>query len=158
MTSTQAMLSRRKAFVGLKACLRIIQKWRATPSQACRIVRISSHTYRRVLSGNGDSVRLNVDQLYRVSMVLNIHAALKMTFNNPLNVYQFPSLNNHNDFFNGRTPLEIMAQGDFISLYETCRRIQSLPLIGFRDLDIDMQSYFSTNDTVSEPFSAEHLA
>lgn len=123
------MLSRRKAFVGLKACLRIIQKWRATPSEACRILHISSHTYRRVLSSSGYSVRLNVDQLYRVSIVLNIHAALRIIFNNPLNTHQFPSLNNHNDFFNGRTPLEIMAQGDFISLYETYRRIQSLSVI-----------------------------
>ncbi|MFS1286857.1 hypothetical protein ACLRDI_04000 [Pseudomonas piscis] len=133
MASTQAMLSRYQAFVGLKACLRITQKWRATSSQACRILRISSHTYRRVLGGNGDSMRLDVDQLYRMSLVLNIHTALKMTFGNDLNVYRFPSLSNHNDFFNGRTPLEIMAQGDFISLYETCRRIQSLPLISFFD-------------------------
>ncbi|WP_085600203.1 MULTISPECIES: antitoxin Xre-like helix-turn-helix domain-containing protein [unclassified Pseudomonas] len=134
MASAQAVLSRCQAFVGLKACLRITQKWRATPSQACRILRISPHTYRRVLGGNGDSLRLDVDQLYRMSLVLNIHAALKMTFGNDLNVYRFPSLSNHNDFFNGRTPLEIMIQGDFISLYETCRRIELLPLISFFDV------------------------
>nr|WP_085065995.1 antitoxin Xre-like helix-turn-helix domain-containing protein [Pseudomonas piscis] len=134
MASAQATLSRYQAFVGLKACLRITQKWRATPSQACRILRISPHTYRRVLGGNGDSLRLDVDQLYRMSLVLNIHAALRMTFGNDLNVYRFPSLSNHNDFFNGRTPLEIMTHGDFISLYETCRRIESLSLISFFDV------------------------
>ena len=45
-----------------------------------RIVGMSSHIYRRVLSGNDDSVRLNVDPLYRMSIVLNIHAALKLRF------------------------------------------------------------------------------
>lgn len=79
-------------------------------------------------------MRLDVDQLYRMSLVLNIHAALKMTFSNDLNVYRFPSLSNHNDFFNGRTPLEIMAQGDFVSIHETYRHIQSLPLTSFLDV------------------------
>ena len=45
---------------------------------------------------------------------------------NPDNVYGFPAMANHNAFFNGRAPLEIMAQGDMISLYETYRRIDAL--------------------------------
>jgi hypothetical protein len=35
-------------------------------------------------------------------------------------------MTNNNEFFNGRSPLEIMAQGDMISLYETFRRIDML--------------------------------
>jgi len=64
--------------------------------------------------------------MQRISFMLNIHAALRTVFDNPDNVYGFPSKVNHNDFFNGRTPLEILSQGDMISLYETFRRINAL--------------------------------
>ena len=64
--------------------------------------------------------------MQRISFVLNIHAALRLVFDNPENVYGFPTMGNDNDFFNGRTPLEVMSQGDMISLYETFRRIDVL--------------------------------
>ncbi|MNY55821.1 hypothetical protein D3C86_1918320 [compost metagenome] len=64
--------------------------------------------------------------MQRISFVLNMHAALRLVFDNPENVYGFAAMANHNAFFNGRTPLEIMAQGDMISLYETFRRIDAL--------------------------------
>ncbi|WP_332821943.1 hypothetical protein [Pseudomonas sp.] len=35
-------------------------------------------------------------------------------------------MKNHNDFFNGRTPLEIMAQGNLMSLLEAYKRINAL--------------------------------
>jgi hypothetical protein len=64
--------------------------------------------------------------MQRISFVLNIHATLRLVFDNPDNVYGFASMANDNEFFNGRSPLEIMAQGDMISLYETFRRIDML--------------------------------
>ncbi|MNP61099.1 hypothetical protein D3C76_1562480 [compost metagenome] len=64
--------------------------------------------------------------MQRISFVLNIHATLRLIFDNPQNVYGFALMANDNEFFNGRTPLEIMAQGDMISLYETFRRIDAL--------------------------------
>jgi hypothetical protein len=64
--------------------------------------------------------------LERISLVLNIHATLRLVFENPDNAYGFASMPNHNDFFNGRTPLEILSQGSMISLYETYRRIHGL--------------------------------
>jgi hypothetical protein len=51
---------------------------------------------------------------------------LRLVFDNPDNVYGFVSMANDNEFFNGRSPLAIMAQGDMISLYETFRRIDML--------------------------------
>ncbi|MNH14465.1 hypothetical protein D3C79_740570 [compost metagenome] len=69
---------------------------------------------------------LDADQMQRISFVLNIHATLRLVFDNPGNVYGFASMANDNEFFNGRSPLEIMAQGDMISLYETFRRIDML--------------------------------
>ncbi len=35
-------------------------------------------------------------------------------------------MKNENLFFDGRTPLEVMAQGGMISLYETYRRIEEI--------------------------------
>ena len=58
--------------------------------------------------------------------MLNIHAALRMIFDNPDNLYGFVNMVNHNPFFNGRTPLAIMGTGDFAALYETYKRIDSL--------------------------------
>ena len=112
---------------GLRAAVGILDKWAASSEQACRILRISRSTYTRARQRDPDwAVTLDSDQMQRVSFVLNIHAALRLVFDNPENVYGFPAMANHNEFFNGRTPLEIMAQGDMISLYETFRRIDVL--------------------------------
>jgi hypothetical protein len=112
---------------GLRAALRILDKWQASSEQACRILRISRSTYTRARQADDAwSIGLDLDQMHRISFVLNIHAALRTVFDNPDNVYGFPSMENRNAFFNGRKPLDIMAQGDFISLYETFRRIDAL--------------------------------
>ena len=127
-TATPARdFSREHCVAGLRAALNILDKWQASSEQACRILRISRSTYTRARQQDPAwSVALDADQLQRISMVLNIHAALRLIFDNPENVYGFPAMENHNAFFNGRTPLEIMAQGDMISLYETFRRIDAL--------------------------------
>ncbi|MBA4361294.1 MULTISPECIES: antitoxin Xre-like helix-turn-helix domain-containing protein [Pseudomonas] len=112
---------------GLRAAVGILEKWSASSDQACRILRISRSTYTRARQRDPAwSVTLDSDQMQRISFVLNIHAALRLVFDNPDNVYGFPSMANHNEFFNGRSPLEIMAQGDMISLYETFKRIDVL--------------------------------
>ena len=112
---------------GLRAAVSILEKWQATTEQACNILRISRSTHARARSQSGAwSVSLDTDQLQLISFVLNIHAALRLLFDNPENLYGFPSMANQNEFFNGRAPLEVMAQGDIVSLYETFRRIDSL--------------------------------
>lgn len=119
--------SKQQCVTGLRAAVGILEKWGASSDQACRILRISRSTYTRAKPRDPDwSVSLDSDQMQRISFVLNIHAALRLIFDNPENVYGFPSMANDNEFFNGRSPLEIMAQGDMISLYETFRRIDVL--------------------------------
>lgn len=122
-----SMLTKNQCVTGLRAAVGILEKWRASSEQACRILRISRSTYTRARQQDPDwAVALDADQMQRISFVLNIHAALRLVFDNPENVYGFVSMNNDNEFFNGRSPLEIMAQGDMISLYETFRRIDVL--------------------------------
>ena len=112
---------------GLRAAVGILEKWAASGDQACRILRISRSTYTRARQRDPDwAVALDSDQMQRISFVLNIHATLRLVFDNPENVYGFASMANDNEFFNGRSPLEIMSQGDMISLYETFRRIDVL--------------------------------
>lgn len=119
--------SKAQCVAGLRAALNILEKWGASADQAGRILRISRSTYTRARQqGSAWSVTLDADQLQRVSLVLNTHAALRLIFDNPENVYGFARMENHNEFFNGRAPLDIMAQGDMISLYETYRRIDAL--------------------------------
>ena len=123
----QQAFTKSQCVTGLRAAVGILDKWRASSDQACRILRISRSTYTRARQRDPAwSVTLDSDQMQRISFVLNIHAALRLVFDNPENVYGFPSMANHNEFFNGRSPLEIMAQGDMISLYETFRRIDVL--------------------------------
>lgn len=119
--------TRDQCVAGLRTALRILDKWNASGEQSCRILRISRSTYTRGRQGDAQwSVSLDMDQMHRISFVLNIHAALRTIFDNPENVYGFPGMENTNAFFNGRTPLDVMAQGDFISLYETFRRVDAL--------------------------------
>lgn len=119
--------SKSQSVAGLRAALTILDKWKASCEQACQILRISRSTYTRAKQRDSEwAVGLDLDQMQRISLVLNIHAALRLVFDNPDNVYGFPSMENRNEFFNGRAPLDVMAQGDMISLYETFRRIDAL--------------------------------
>lgn len=121
-------LTAQQAATGLKVALRVIGNWDATQSQACRILRISPATYRRAVRGFAAGQRLDRDQQQRIVLVLGIHASLRTVFSNRENVKGFTGFKNDNSFFAGRSPLEVMAQGDMISLYETFKRIQHLRL------------------------------
>lgn len=118
--------NKRAAAAGLRAAVRILDKWRASGEQGEAILRVSHSTYARARRSDLAEIKLDSDQLTRVSYVLNIHAALRMLFDNPENLYGFVNMMNHNPYFNGRTPLEIMGSGDFAALYETFKRIDSL--------------------------------
>lgn len=125
-TAHDIFQNRAAAAVGLKTAVRILDKWRASGEQGEAILRVSHSTYARARRGDLDEIKLDSDQLTRISYLLNIHAALRMIFDNPENLYGFVNLVNDNPYFNGRTPLEIMGSGDFAALYETFKRIDSL--------------------------------
>ncbi|UJJ32154.1 antitoxin Xre-like helix-turn-helix domain-containing protein [Halopseudomonas maritima] len=124
MTTAPAAVKKDMALVGLRTALTILGKWQTSTEQAGNILRISRSTISRARTDK--AVSLDEDQLKRVSLVLNIHSALRMLFDNPANVYGFMRMENHNEFFNGRSPLDVVQGGDMIALYETFRRIDSL--------------------------------
>lgn len=112
---------------GLRAAVKILEKWGATQDQGAEVLRISRSTYNRAKRADqGWQVHIDPDQLTRVSLVLNIHAALRTLFENPANVYGFVNMPNHNPGFNGLTPLESMTRAGLPGLYETFKRIDGL--------------------------------
>lgn len=112
---------------GLRTAVAILDRWGATGEQGEAILRVSHSTYARAKRKDGlPSISLDRDQLTRVSFVLNIHAALRVIFDNPDNVYGFMRMPNDNAFFFGRSPLEVMSTGDIVAVYETFRRIDVL--------------------------------
>nr|WP_298412224.1 antitoxin Xre-like helix-turn-helix domain-containing protein [uncultured Halomonas sp.] len=114
------------AATGLKTAVRILDKWGASGEQGEAILRVSHSTYARARNGSVQTIKLDRDQLTRISYVLNIHAALRLIFDNPENLYGFMKMANDNPYFEGRSPLEILGSGDFAALYEIFKRIDAL--------------------------------
>src|SRR5690554_6442934 len=109
-----------RAAAGLKAAVTILDNWGATGEQATAILRISRSTLARAKRRDPEwQVSLDEDQLTRVSLVLNIHAVLRVIFDNPENLYGFMRMANYNEGFDGRSPLEVIATGDIGTLRET---------------------------------------
>jgi uncharacterized protein (DUF2384 family) len=122
---TTDTLSPAVASKGLQAVLTILDKWGCAPEQEWNILGMKRSTYYRCREG-GDKPRLSRDQAERISYILNIHAALRVVFDNPENVYGFMSMDNNNPFFNGRTPMALISSGNFGALYEVFKRIDAL--------------------------------
>lgn len=110
---------------GLKAAFNILEKWGCSAEQMQAILRLTKATFYKYRS-HPESARLDRDQLARISYLLNIHQALRIVFENPENVYGFMRKRNHNPYFHGRAPLDVIDKGDLAALYETFRRIDAL--------------------------------
>jgi hypothetical protein len=115
----------RMGSAGLKAVLNILEKWGCSAEQTMAILRLPRATFYKYRN-DPSRARLDRDQLTRLSYLLNMHQALRIVFENHENVYGFMSKKNHNPYFHGRAPLEIIESGDFGALYETYKRIDTL--------------------------------
>ncbi|QOR37966.1 hypothetical protein HNO52_05180 [Billgrantia diversa] len=88
------------------------------------ILRISPDTYAQAKQQKPEwQITLDEDQLARISYVLNIHAALRVLFDNPDNLYGFMAMPNFNKGSDGRSALEVIACGDIGTLRETWLRV-----------------------------------
>ena len=132
VTDKSQTLSKNHSAIGLCAAINILDKWSASVKQASLILRISPSTIAHAKNKENTewTEDLDIDVMQRISLVLNIHSALRLIFDNPENVYSFVGMKNDNEFFNERAPLDIMAQGDLVSLYETFKQIESLRVAG----------------------------
>jgi len=104
---------------------RILELWGCSDEQKLAILDLSRSSYYRYL--NADSVfSLSREQLERLSYLANIHHALRLQFSNKDNVYGFMNMVNHNDYFNGQTPLALISTGDLESLSKVAKQIASM--------------------------------
>lgn len=118
---------RSKSATGLKSAVAILKKWGASGEQVAAILRVSRSTYAQAKRADPEwRVNLDEDQLTRVSLVLNLHASLRVLFDNPRNLYGFMAMANHNAPFYGRSPLEVISGGDMLALYDVFRHIDNL--------------------------------
>jgi len=111
--------------VGFKVALNILERWGCKNEQIMSIMQLEKGKFFNAKK-EPQNIKLSVDQLDRISYVLNIHSALRIVFSNPENVYGFVNKKNHNPFFNGKTPLELMSTGKFGILHEVYRNIDTM--------------------------------
>lgn len=109
----------------LRAVLRLLDRWQCSEKEKIALLGISRSTLHKY-QGHPDSARISNDLLERLSYLLNIHQALRTLFSNHENVYGFVRLPNHNGFFNGASPMEVMLNGRVASLYEVHRQLDGL--------------------------------
>lgn len=111
--------------IALNAAFKILDKWGANAEQQQKILQLAKATYYKHRAG-GDP-KLTADQLTRISYLLNMHSALRTVFENPSNIYGFMAMPNKNAYFNGASPLSLIAAtGDFGTLYEVAKRVDML--------------------------------
>lgn len=116
-----------KCATGLRAVIKILGQWGATGEQIQNILRISPSTLARAKRADREwTIGLDRDQVTRMSLVLNMHAALRTVFENPDNLYGFMKMANHNDGFSGDSPLNRMANGDILDLMSVASRIDAM--------------------------------
>ncbi|WP_087026498.1 MbcA/ParS/Xre antitoxin family protein [Thaumasiovibrio subtropicus] len=126
VTNTQPDISKQQmAEAGFKAATVILDGWGCTQAEMLSILRLSKSSFYSFRK-DSEKVRLDDDQLERLSYILNIHSALRIIFDNPENVRGFMTMPNHNAYFEGRKPLAIIASGKFSDLYEVAIRIDAL--------------------------------
>lgn len=124
LTSKNGVNQNSLSQAGFKAANNILSSWGCSAVQSQQILKLSKSTYHRFKS-SPETTTLNDDQLERISYLLNIHQALRIVFSNPDNVTGFMTMPNHNDYFAGRTPLDVIESGKFGDLYEVAKRIDA---------------------------------
>jgi hypothetical protein len=117
------------AKTGFQTADKILASWGSSAQQSQNILQLSKSSYHK-FKANPDTTKLNDDQFERISCLLNIHQSLRTVFSNPANVSGFMRLENNNDYFAGRSPLEVISSGRFGDLYEVAKRIDAVNFKG----------------------------
>jgi uncharacterized protein (DUF2384 family) len=113
------------AHAAVSTALNIMDKWSCSEKEKMALLGIGRSTLHKYQAAP-TSARLTPDLIERISYLLNIHAVLRILFENPENVYNFVRMPNKNPFFNGRAPIEILASGLVSALYEVHRHLDGI--------------------------------
>tara|TARA_R110002033_G_scaffold15894_1_gene44600 strand:- start:2502 stop:2876 length:375 start_codon:yes stop_codon:yes gene_type:complete len=109
--------------VGFKTVLRILEKWSCSQQQIQKLLKLPEN-YEQSLQF--EQMCLSKEQVERISYILNIHAGLRVAFNNPENIYGFINMVNHNSPFNGNKPIYFICNGELEHFQRLQDHIDSL--------------------------------
>jgi len=125
MAAVTQMLPANAAQAAVGTALNIMDKWACSEKEKMALLGIGRSTLHKYQAAPA-SARLSPDLLERISYLLNIHAVLRILFENPENQYGFLRMPNHNVFFNGKAPIEILSSGLMSALYEVHRHLDAI--------------------------------
>jgi|APMI01.1.fsa_nt_gi uncharacterized protein (DUF2384 family) len=105
-------LTRSEKLVLVRTVLSLLENWSANDDEARAILNLPSATYAEWRGNNASNV--SSERVYRLTLLLQIHAALRMRFSDAGRAAGWMS--RPNDTFSGRTPLALIAGGDLASI------------------------------------------
>lgn len=107
------LITNEEAAAAARAVVALFGKWKLSDAQACEILGgISQRTWSRWKAGHLG--RISRDLATRLGMLIGIHAALRVMFTDKERGYAWVS--RPNDVYDGRSPVEIMADGSIFAL------------------------------------------
>ena len=109
----------------IEATMTLLNNWSITKHQKMLLLGLRSNSSLRTLECKPELVVLNREQIMRISILMNIHEAIRVCFKNPENVNGFMSMVNHNPPFNGIRPID-MATRDMLGLTLTYEAIDAM--------------------------------
>ena len=104
--------------IALKAGLSLLEKWKLTDSEKSRVLGFDLKDRPKTLFS---------EQEIRLSLLLNIHSELKQIFTNPVNLYGYMTMVNHNSPFKGKRPVDLACSSldGLHSVYDAIRQIRA---------------------------------
>jgi hypothetical protein len=106
-------ITAQEASAAARAVIKLFEKWKLTDAVAREILGgLATRTH--ACWKAGDHGRIDRDLATRLSLLMGIHKGLRVLFTDTERGYAWVS--KPNDNFGGRTPVELMSQGDIFSL------------------------------------------
>lgn len=108
----------------LPVVLRILDKWECTQAEKTKLLDVSRstlHNYQK----NPEKLKLSGGTLERMSYILNIHKCLRIMFESSESVYGWVRKPNSHPFFNGRSAMDVMLNGNVTDLWQVASRLNA---------------------------------
>jgi hypothetical protein len=104
-----------------RAALNLFRRWELTDDEAAILLDLPVRTYRRWKAG--DRGRIDRDGKARLSNIMGIHKALRITFREPQRGYAWVKA--RNAAFGNRTALDVMLGGELTDLMRVRRYLDA---------------------------------
>lgn len=108
----------------VKAVVRATAAWDLTNQEASALFDVPSATWSRMKAGTFRGA-LDQDKMTRASLLIGLYKGLRLLFNGPL-TFAWPKTANTGPGFDGRSPVEVMAQGGIPAMMAVRRHIDAL--------------------------------